>query len=125
MSVPLRFLVDENLPAGIAAVLSESGQDVLDIAASDRRGDPDDALWKVAIHEDRIIVTRDLDFPLPSQLGRPAGVVLLRTSGMRTSELVQFFRDALARLDLQSLRDCVTVIEPGRVRQRRYAKLPR
>jgi predicted nuclease of predicted toxin-antitoxin system len=64
-SEPLRFLVDENLPAAVATMLRALGHDVLDVAASTYRSAPDARIWQIAIDELRVLVTRDLDFPLP------------------------------------------------------------
>jgi predicted nuclease of predicted toxin-antitoxin system len=42
--VPLRFLVDENLPADVAGLLERSGYESLYIGASPLRGATDEAL---------------------------------------------------------------------------------
>ncbi len=67
----MRFLIDENLPADIAADLVTAGHDALEVADSEHRGADDSVIWRVAIAESRILVARDLDFPLPKALGRP------------------------------------------------------
>ena len=121
----MRFLIDENLPRGVAQVLVRLGHDVLDVASSPHRGESDLTLWQLAVSEDRLLVTRDLDFPLPGTSGRPPGVVLVRVGGLRTGDLVRLFEEAVSRVSEASLVGNVTVIEPGRVRQRPYALLPR
>jgi predicted nuclease of predicted toxin-antitoxin system len=73
----MRFLVDENLPVEIPALLEHRGHDVLYLAHSDARGATDEEVWERAVAEERIIVTRDLDFPLPKS-PRPPGIILIR-----------------------------------------------
>ena len=122
----MRFLVDENLPGAIAQALAEAGHDVLDIAVSSHRGSADHALWKLAADEARILVTRDRDFPLRGAATRPPGMVLLRPAdGMKTADVSRLFEAGIASVGVASLPDHVTVIEPGRVRQRPYSKVPR
>jgi predicted nuclease of predicted toxin-antitoxin system len=74
----LRFLIDESLPSDLAADLVTAGHEVLEVADSEHRGEGDSVIWRVAIAEDRILVARDLDFPLPKALGRPPGLVVVR-----------------------------------------------
>jgi len=121
----LRFLVHENLPATLAEALTTGGHDVLDVAASEYRGESDASLWKLAIDEERVLVTRDRDFPIQGASGRPPGIVLLRPeASMRSAQITTLFESALARIGLDALLGHVTVIEPGRARQRPYANLP-
>jgi len=121
----LRFLVDENLPGDVAAWLSAGSHDVLDVATSPHRGSSDSVLWQLAIDEDRLLVTRDRDFPLQGVSGRPPGVVLLRPAvGTKTAEIVRLLEAALTSVGLATLAGHVTVVEPGRVRQRPYSSFP-
>ncbi len=122
----MRFLVDENLPGDVASVLQDLGHDVLDVAASPHRGAPDSEIWRRAIDERRILVTRDLGFPVPRASTRPPGVIVVRPPlGARLGAIVRLFKEAMASINPASLVDHVTVIEPGRVRQRPYRHLPR
>jgi predicted nuclease of predicted toxin-antitoxin system len=121
----LRFLIDENLPAGLAADLRTAGHEVLEVAASDHRSSDDVVIWRLAIAERRILVARDLDFPLPRALGRPPGLVVMRPRrNARGAEIRRLFGEFLERVDLASLEGAVTTVEPGRIRQRRYDDLP-
>ena len=73
----MRFLVDENLPRDVAEVLAAQGADVVWVAETEFAGSTDDQLNELAIREQRIIVTRDLDFPLTAS-AHPPGILLLR-----------------------------------------------
>jgi predicted nuclease of predicted toxin-antitoxin system len=53
-----RLLIDENLPAGLAEALGESG--LMAIEVGDRSTDK--ALWEYARREGMVIMTKDADF---------------------------------------------------------------
>lgn len=121
----MRFLIDENLPSDLAADLVTAGHGVLEVADSEHRGEDDKVLWSVAIAERRILVARDLDFPLPKALGRPPGLVVVRPRwSARGEQIRHMFAEFLRRVDMASLEGAVTTVEPGRFRQRRYDDLP-
>lgn len=58
----MRFLLDENLPRGVAELIRGWGHDVLVVADSSLRGSNDEALWQEASLQGRIIITRDSTF---------------------------------------------------------------
>jgi predicted nuclease of predicted toxin-antitoxin system len=55
----MRVLVDENIPNVTVKVLTELGNDVLDIRGTDREGSDDDELWALAQSEARLLITTD------------------------------------------------------------------
>lgn len=119
----LRFLVDENLPAAAADALRHLGHDVVEIADSALRGASDPVIWRAAVADARILVTRDLDFPLRGD-GWPPGLVLVRArTRMKVDEIASLLRNAAEHIEATSLLGCVTVVEPGRVRQRPFTAL--
>lgn len=121
MSDPL-FLVDECLPLEVTLAFRRRGLDAADIAERALRGLKDDAVWTLAATERRILVTRDLDFPLRGMTTRPPGLVLLRVPDNATAPqlgaLVASLLDALAA---SALVGNITVVSPGRYRQRPLA----
>ncbi len=124
-NVRLRFLVDENLPADVAVLLQRAGHEVLDAGTSPFRGATDEALWHLAASEQRVIVTRDLDFPLPLPTEMPAGIIVVRVrSEARLNDIVALVERFTARIDWTTIPGHVTVIEPGRIRQRGLGTLP-
>lgn len=113
----MRFLIDENLPFGIAEFLSALKHDVFDVAASDIRGSSDEILWTKAAKEKRIIVTRDLDFPMPKLKPAPFGVMLIRVpETFRAVQITNIFKDSFVKIRHHELKNKVTVISPGRIR---------
>lgn len=116
----MRFLVDENLPFSLVQLLQESGHDIFDVVASPLRGSPDEQLWKLAAREQRILVTKDLDFPLPQIRPYPPGLVLIRVPDTFTGEqITRLVANALRTTKLKDLEGHITVIAPGQIRMRR------
>lgn len=111
------FLIDENLPLSITSYLQSLNHDVLDVAGSDLRGSSDKFLWNKAANENRILVTRDLDYPLRGTKANPFAVILIRVPSEYTASLItQLFKEAFAGIDAQKIKDKVAVITPGRIR---------
>lgn len=57
----MRLLVDENLPPEISEFLEERGHDVKEVR-NFAKGSEDERIVKIALDEDRDILTLDLDF---------------------------------------------------------------
>ena len=58
----MKILVDENVPLLSVSNLCEMGHDVLDIRGTDEQGMADEALWKKACQEGRLLITTDKGF---------------------------------------------------------------
>jgi predicted nuclease of predicted toxin-antitoxin system len=74
----MRCLVDENLSFSLIKLLRASQCEVLDVAAGQLRGSSDERLWKLAAAEKRVLIAKDLDFPLPYIYPYPTDLVLIR-----------------------------------------------
>ena len=117
----MRFLVDENLPVDVPELLQGEGHDVLYLARSPQRGATDEEVWSLGASEQRIIVTRDLDFPLPDR-PQPPGLVLLRVPDNFTREQIAgVMAEFVASTAFQQIGGTITVVSPGRVRARRLS----
>ncbi|MBI5026880.1 MAG: DUF5615 family PIN-like protein [Nitrospirae bacterium] len=113
----MQFLVDENLPLGIVEHLLSLKHDVLDVAASNLRGSPDTVLWAKAAEEKRIIVTRDLDYPIIGLKPSPFGVILVRVpANFKASQIKSIFKESIKNIKFERLKNKVAVITPGRIR---------
>ena len=113
----MRFLVDENLPFGIIEFLSSLDHDVFDVAVSNLRGSSDQVLWTKAAEEKRIIITRDLDYPIVGLRPAPFGVMLIRVpSTFRADQITDTFKKSINKLDLELVENKVVVISPGKIR---------
>jgi predicted nuclease of predicted toxin-antitoxin system len=115
----MRFLVDENLPDDISNLLRHLGHDVVYLPETELRGAADRDVWRFAARESRVIVTRDLDFPLPDS-PRPPGVILIRVpDGFTRRQIERVVSEYAAGGALDETTDAITVISPGRVRIRK------
>lgn len=113
----MRFLVDENLPFKIIEYLRSINHDVFDVAASDFRGFSDKILWSKAAAEKRIIITRDLDYPIPRLRPSPFGVILIRVpSNFKAATIARIFQETIEKIKPEKLRNKVAVISPDRIR---------
>ena len=68
--------------------------------------------------DERIIVTRNHDFPLVGVVGKPAGIVLLRPVSNKPSAVVALFLDFWTKTDPGLLPGRIIVVQPGRSRSR-------
>jgi predicted nuclease of predicted toxin-antitoxin system len=114
----MRFLVDENLPSNIADLLRVLGHDTMHVSETHLRGASDRVVWRFAADEGRILVTRDLDFPLPDT-PKPPGLILLRVPDSFTRGQIGEVMSAFAAEDsIEQSAGRITVVSPGRVRSR-------
>ncbi|MBI4042820.1 MAG: DUF5615 family PIN-like protein [Deltaproteobacteria bacterium] len=116
----MRFLVDENLPFSLAQYLRKEGYEVLDASRGGfPRGTSDEDLWKLAARKKCILLTKDLDFPLPQIYPHPLGLVLIRVPDTFSAQQVtSLFARSLDALKLRGLEKRITVITLGQIRVR-------
>ena len=118
----MRFLIDENLPFSLVQLLQSSGHDIVDVAASPVRGASDEQLWKLAAREQRVLITKDLDFPFPHIRPYPPGLILIRVPDTFTGDqITKLFSKSLRlkKIRLKNFRGHITVVTPGQVRVRK------
>jgi predicted nuclease of predicted toxin-antitoxin system len=112
------FLIDENLPRSLTQVFLERGHDAVHAVEIGLRGAPDRAIWDRAAAEGRILITRDLDFPLAA-VPRPQGLVLLRLPDSFGRKQIRAIMEEFAETeDFETMPGRITVLSPGRVRTR-------
>lgn len=116
----MRFLVDENLPPRVAALLRGLGYDCLYIEGLHMSGMSDESVFEAAQRDGRVIVTRDggfantIKFPLATH----HGVLYLRTHGLHGEPLAALVTDFVERWS-GGMDHMVVTLEPGYVRTRR------
>jgi hypothetical protein len=114
----MRFLLDENVPPAVADVLTLKGHDVQTIHRTAYEGSPDSFIWSLAAQDERILVTRDLDFPL-EETPAPPGLLLMRLPHWFLSpRLAEFVEQWFESNDPQVLLGRVTVITAAGARSR-------
>ena len=102
----MRFLLDQNVEARIAAFLAEHGHDATRIGREYPAGLPDEQVLAIARREQRVLVTNDKDFGELIVRNRlpHAGVILLRfpldaTARQKIAALDRFLVTHGTRLD--------------------------
>jgi predicted nuclease of predicted toxin-antitoxin system len=114
----VRWLIDECVDAGLAALLSESGHDVVYMSdVAPRAADPE--VMNRADRENRLLLTEDKDFgDLVFRQARPVpGLVLVRIDPARRSRKGPRLLTAIDRFG-DALFGHYTVIEDARFRSR-------
>lgn len=97
----MRFLVDAQLPPMVAEILTTKGHDAIHTRTLPKGNlTPDEQILSVCEHEDRILLTKDLDF-YHSKLIRdlPAKLVIIKTGNMRTRPFLDFIRRNISTLE--------------------------
>ena len=109
----MRFLVDENLPSGVAYGLRILGHDADAVLESGARGSSDEIIWNRAGSEMRVLITQDLDFPLDARPA-PPGVILLRFPDAFDVEVVTEAVTSFVKRYEERIEGRIAVLAPGR-----------
>jgi predicted nuclease of predicted toxin-antitoxin system len=116
----MKFLVDENLPAEVAALLRGDGHDAVTVNELKLGSAGDATLAEVANAEVRAIITLDVDFG-NTQLYPPAdfeGLVVIRLGQQGKSRVQEVVRALLPLLKTEVLKGKLWVVEDDRIRIR-------
>lgn len=103
----MKFIIDAQLPVGIARILNNRGHDAIytdDLPDKERT--TDNQIREISINEGRIVVTKDADF-IDSHLikGIPDKLVLISTGNIKNKELFTRFTSNLDQI-IGSLESC-------------------
>lgn len=116
----MRFKTDENLPAEVAAILSQHGHDAVSVHDQQLAGHPDDEIAIVCRSEERAIVTLDLDFSdirvFPP--GEYFGIMILRPEFPSLPRIERLISRAIAALQTQPITGQLWIVEEHRIRIR-------
>ena len=114
-----KFLLDADMPRSSASNIRALGFDVADVRDLGMRYAKDREIIEYAQKNDRIVVTRDLDFGSVLQYPNHPGAVILRLPSEYTSkEINDVLRDFLSSIEEQILQRAITIVEIGRYRRR-------
>ncbi len=116
----MRFKLDENMPAGLSAMLTNEGHDVHDVVGEGLGGEDDPPVLAAATQEGRILVTFDLDFADVREYppGSHAGIVVFRLRDQRWHALEGPARRALTDKSLKRLERGLAIVDEVRIRYR-------
>ena len=116
------FLVDEDLPLSLSALLRQKGHSCEHIIELGQRGAPDAKVFALAQEHNAILISRDTDFGniLQFPLGAHRGIVVVRfPSETRSRRVVDAVVELLEAVEENEFAGSLIVIEPGRIRIRR------
>lgn len=96
----MKFLIDAQLPARLAGLLSAAGHDVVHTSQlPDGNRTTDTSLATVADAEDRVVITKDRDFRDSHLLRRtPRRLLVVATGNISNPDLLTLFADNLETL---------------------------
>jgi len=95
----VRFLVDAQLPPALARLLTEHGHTAEHVADVGLISAPDSQIWRYAIEQEAVLITKDEDFPDQVPLGGPAPVVIwVRVGNTTRRGLLDWFAPSLDRV---------------------------
>ena len=117
----MKVKLDENIPDRLVSVLENGGHDVDTVASEGLKGRPDSDVWSAARHEDRFLITQDLDFSDVRQFkpGTHTGLLLVRLREPGANALVSRVGDVLREEGLDSFARCFVVLTDRKLRIRR------
>jgi predicted nuclease of predicted toxin-antitoxin system len=123
----VRFLVDENLSAGLCALLGQAGHDAVHVSERALRSASDADVLQAAADDDRVLISADADFSalLAHERRRSPSLVFFRQQdGRRVEALAQLLLDNLASFAADLEDGAVVVMTDDRIRIRALPILP-
>lgn len=114
----MKYLVDENLPAGLAALIRSSCHRAVSVVETAKRGLPDADIWDWAARDAAVLVTLDLDFPLPGRHPAPYAVILLRPRDQRLESIFELWQKSCSSFTPGRILGKVVSVRLGRMRAR-------
>ena len=116
----MRVKLDENLPAQLRSLFTESGHDAETVVDEGLSGATDVEVATVCIGEERVLVTQDLDFS-DIRTYPPAehfGIVVFRLSTGARDAVLEVASILIERLEEASPRGQLWIVEGSRIRIR-------
>ena len=116
----LHFKVDENLPVEVADALRDAGFVADTVWDEGLSGASDDEIAKICVHEQRALITVDLDFADIRAYPPDAfyGIIVLRLRQQDKERVINLVKKILPLLRTEELAGHLWIIEEKRVRIR-------
>ncbi len=115
----MKFKLDENFGRRTQQLFRLAGHDVQTVRDQGLQGSPDHALYDHCCHEQRCLVTLDLDFAEVTRFppNQTAGIAVIRIPKNPTLPLLEsLIRQFLYALNTTSVNKQLWIIEIGRIR---------
>ena len=114
----MKFVIDQPVSPRVAEWLCDAGHDAFHLRERGLSRLPDDQIVALAVAENRIIVTADLDFTRIITLSGKAGpgLILFRAGNISDDRMLALVQTVLADVDEQRLLRSVTVVDLHSIR---------
>jgi len=117
----MKIKLDENMPAGLAGVLSRLGHDVDTIPQEKLSGRKDPLVWEAAQKAGRFFITQDLDFSdarafLP---GTHHGLLLVRLREPGRKAITAYVKSFFETENIEDWPGCFMILTEHKFRIRR------
>lgn len=95
----MKLLLDADVPRSFLNKLKEDGYDVKDVRDISSQPLPDEEVFKLACKEDRVLITRDLDFSniLHYPPHTSSGIIVLRVHVLSKEHIYKILQETLKR----------------------------
>lgn len=118
----MKFFLDANMPYSSSEIFRRFGYDVLHAGDVRLSNAVDEKILKYSIENNRILVTKDLDFGniLNYPLKSHKGIIILRLPFFFTAKQINnVLSDFLKSIKENEIKDAITILEIGRYRIRK------
>jgi predicted nuclease of predicted toxin-antitoxin system len=119
----MKFLVDQPVSPLLAAWLRAGGHDAVHVRERGLSAATDSSLVELAISEERVLITADLDYPrliALSKLDRPA-LILFRAGNITDNQMLALLQRVLREVESSLLERSISVVDEYSIR---VASLP-
>lgn len=119
----MRIKLDENLPQGLAARLTDLGHDVHTSQQENLVGCTDEQLWAATQKETRFLITQDMDFSDARRFAPDShhGILLVRLYSPSRISLMERLEALFVSEPVDTWKRCFVVVSESKVRVRRPA----
>ena len=116
----MRFLADMGVSQQVVEWLRTNGHEAVHLRDEGLQRLPNGEIFQKAGHEQRIVLTFDLDFGevLAASGGQIVSVILFRLRNTRTSFMIQRLDDVLNHSSADLSQGAIVIVEDGRYRVR-------
>lgn len=117
----MKIKLDENLPVSLKFVLNALGHDVHTTHEEGLAGQADPKIWETAQHEQRFLITQDLDFSDARRFvpGTHNGILLVRLHSPSRLALSRRIEEIFRTENVEEWTGCFVVATERKVRVRK------
>lgn len=116
----MEFIADANIPKDLVSRLKADGFDIVDIRDCLPADATDDEVYAEALRQKRTIISRDKHFGniLLYPLNEHYGVIVLRTKGLNTEEIIEILLGFLREIGDTNFSGTLYILENKKYRRR-------